>query len=199
MAELMYNQINLLGESVLKAMNIEFFRIINDAGKEFEVLNPVMVFIANNAIYLLAAAVLVYLFSRQAGNRLMVVSGLAALLLAEVAGKIVGLFHSNQQPFATLAEVNQLIDMEVNNSFPSDHTIIFFTMSVTFWLFKRKHTYVWILLAVLVGISRIWAGVHYPADIAVGAILGSAFAYLGYVLIPKVKYLNKNNLAGKEM
>ncbi|MFT9600144.1 undecaprenyl-diphosphatase [Mesobacillus sp.] len=179
-------------------MNIELFRIINDAGKEFEVLNPVMVFIANNAIYLLAAAVLVYLFSRKPGNRLMVVSGLAALILAEIAGKIAGMFYSNHQPFATLADVNQLIEMEVNNSFPSDHTIIFFTMSVTFWLYKRKHTYLWILLAVIVGFSRIWAGVHYPADIAVGAMLGSAFAYLGYVLIAKVKYVNKNNLAGKE-
>ncbi|MBT2692641.1 undecaprenyl-diphosphatase [Bacillus sp. ISL-55] len=180
-------------------MNIELFRIINDAGKEFEVLNPVMVFIANNAIYLLAAAVLVYLFSRKAGNRLMVVSGLAALILAEIAGKIAGMFYSNHQPFATLEDVNQLIDMKVNNSFPSDHTIIFFTIAVTFWLYKRKHTYLWVLLAVMVGFSRIWAGVHYPADIAVGAMLGSAFAYLGYVLIRKVKYVNKNNLAGKEM
>ena len=173
--------------------------MINDAGKEFEDLNPVIVFIANNAIYLLAAAVLVYLFSRAPGNRLMVVSGFVALILAEIAGKIAGLFHSNHQPFATLADVNQLIEMEVNNSFPSDHTIIFFTMSVTFWVFKRKHTYLWVLLAFIVGISRIWAGVHYPADIAVGAILGSVFAYLGYVLIPKVKLVNKNNLAGKEM
>ncbi|WP_213371951.1 undecaprenyl-diphosphatase [Mesobacillus boroniphilus] len=180
-------------------MNIELFRMINDAGKEFEILNPVMVIIANNAIYLLAAAVLIYLFSRNPGDRLMVVSGLVAILLAEVAGKLAGIFHSNHQPFAALAEVNQLIDMEVNNSFPSDHTIIFFSMTVTFWLFKRKHTYLWALLALLVGISRIWAGVHYPADIAVGAILGSAFAYIGYRLIPKVKYVNKNDLAGKEM
>ena len=181
----------------MNGMNIELFRMINDAGKEFEALNPVIVFIANNAIYLLAAAVLIYLLSLKPGNILMIVSGLVSLVLAEVAGKIAGMFHSNHQPFAALSDVNQLIEMEVNNSFPSDHTIIFFTMSVTFWLFKRKHTYLWILLAVLVGFSRIWAGVHYPADIAVGALLGSAFAYLGYVLIPEVKYVNKNNLAGK--
>lgn len=179
-------------------MNTDLFRMINDTGKEFEVLNPIVVLIANNAIYLLAAAVLVYLFSRKPGNRLMVVSGLVGLLLAEVAGKLAGLFHSNHQPFATLPDVNQLIEMEVNNSFPSDHTIIFFTMAVTFWLFKRKYTYLWILLALTVGISRIWAGVHYPADVAAGAILGSAFAYLGYVLIPKVKYMNKK-MASKEM
>ena len=180
-------------------MNIELFRMINNAGKEFEVMNPVMVFIANNAIYLLAAAVLIYMFSRKPGNRMMIVCGLVSLILAEVAGKIAGMFHSNHQPFAVLEDVNQLIEMEVNNSFPSDHTIIFFTMAVTFWLFKRKHTYLWILLAGMVGFSRIWAGVHYPADILVGAILGSGFAYLGYRLIPNINMVNKNKLTGKEM
>lgn len=180
-------------------MNIELFEMINDLGKEFTFLNPVILIIAKNTIYLLAAAVLIYLFSRKQENRLMIVSGLAALILAEITGKIAGMFHSNNQPFAELANVNKLIDVEVNNSFPSDHTIIFFTMAVTFWLFKRKHTYLWILLAVLVGFSRIWAGVHYPADILVGAILGSAFAYLGYRLIPTIKLTNKNKLTGEEM
>lgn len=180
-------------------MNIELFRLINDAGKEFEALNSVIVFIANNAIYLLAGAVLFYLFSRKPGNRLMVVSGLVSLVLAEVAGKIAGMFHSNQQPFASLADVNQLIEMEVNNSFPSDHTIIFFTMAVTFWLFKRKHTYLWILLAGMVGFSRIYAGVHYPADILVGAIIGSGFAYLGYRVVPAINLSKKNKLTGKEI
>ncbi|WP_079505263.1 undecaprenyl-diphosphatase [Mesobacillus jeotgali] len=180
-------------------MNIELFRMINDLGKEFIFLNPVMVWIAKHTIYLLAAALLIYLFSGKLENRLMVVSGLAALILAEVAGKLAGMFHSNNQPFAELAEVNKLLEKEINNSFPSDHTIIFFTIAVTFWLFKRKHTYLWILLAAIVGISRIWVGVHYPADIAVGAILGTVCAYFGYRLIPNIKMSNKNKLTDREM
>jgi undecaprenyl-diphosphatase len=171
--------IKLSGGECFTYMNIELFRMINDLGKDFTFLNPVMILIAKNRIYLLAAALLIYLFSGKKENRLMAVSGLAALILAEVAGKLAGMFHSNNQSFAELAEVNKLIEMDVNNSFPSDHTIIFFTLAVTFWLFNRKHTYLWILLAAIVGLSRIWVGVHYPADIAVGAILGSAFAYFG--------------------
>lgn len=184
---------------MLNKMNIELFKLINDLGKEFTFLNPVMVLIAKNTIYLLAAMVVIYLISGKPGNRLMIVNGLTALILAEVAGKIAGMFHSNNQPFAELAGVNQLVDMEVNNSFPSDHTIIFFAMAVTFWLFKRKQTFLWVLIAMMVGFSRIWVGVHYPADILVGAILGSAFAYLGYRLIPNINLVNKNKLTGKEM
>jgi undecaprenyl-diphosphatase len=187
-------------------INGQLFRMINNLGKEFEGLNPIMVLIAENMIYLLAAAVLLYLFSRKPVNRLMILSGFIALVVAEVAGKIAGLFHSNNQPFAELTDVNKLIDMGVNNSFPSDHTIIFFTFTVSFWLFKRKHNYMWVLLALIVGFSRIWVGVHYPADVAAGAIFGAAAAYLAYRLIPDVSFIKRITkseeviaIPGKEM
>ncbi|WP_170169136.1 undecaprenyl-diphosphatase [Mesobacillus subterraneus] len=165
-------------------MNVELFRMINNLGKEYQILNPVFVFIAEYTILLLAAVVLFYLISGKPGSRLMVGSGLLSVVIAIALGKFAGLFHSNNQPFAELANVNQLVEKSVNNSFPSDHTIIFFTMAVTFWLFKRKHNYLWIVLAVLVGLSRVGVGVHYPADVAVGASIGAATAYLGFLLIP---------------
>ncbi len=172
-------------------INGQLFRIINNLGKQFEGLNPIMVLIAEKMIYLLAAAVLLYLFSKKPVNRLMILSGFAALIFAEAVGKIAGLFHSNNQPFAELTDVNKLIDMGVNNSFPSDHTIIFFTFTVSFWLFKRRHNYLWVLLALVVGLSRIWVGVHYPADVAAGAIFGTAAAYLAYQLIPNVSFIKR--------
>lgn len=187
-----------------KKLNIQAFRGINDLGKEFEWLNPIMAGIAENTIYLLAIAVIFFLFSRR--DRLMIFTGLIALILAELAGKLAGSIYSNNQPFAELSEVNKLIDMGVNNSFPSDHSIIFFTMTVTFWLFKRKHHYLWILLALIVGFSRIFAGVHYPGDVAVGGILGALMAYLAYRLIPNTGIMKKwdkseysTDIAGKDI
>jgi undecaprenyl-diphosphatase len=159
-----------------REMNIQAFRGINDLGKQFDWLNPMMVMIAEYTIYFLALTVIFFLFSRS--NRVMIFTALIALIVAEAAGKIAGSFYSNNQPFAELSEVNKLIDNGVNNSFPSDHTMIFFTIAVAFWLFKRKHHYVWVVLAFFVGISRIWVGVHYPADVTVGAILGVLSAYL---------------------
>lgn len=172
-------------------INVQLFRMINNLGKQFEGLNPLMVLISEKMIYLLAAAVLLYLLSRKPVNRLMVLSGFAALIFAIAIGKIAGLFHSNNQPFAELTDVNKLIDMGVNNSFPSDHTIIFFTFTVSFWLFKRRHNYLWVLLALVVGLSRIWVGVHYPADVAAGAIFGAAAAYLAYRQIPNVSFIKR--------
>lgn len=173
-------------------LNVQSFRMINDLGKQFEGLNPLITLIAENMIFVLAAAVVFFLFSRKAVNRLMIVTALIALIVAEILGKIAGAFHSNNQPFAELSEVNKLIDMGVNNSFPSDHTIIFFTMTVSFWLFKRKFHYYWVVLAFVVGLSRIWVGVHYPADVAAAALIGAGTAFLAYRFIPNMSFMKKS-------
>lgn len=172
-------------------INTQIFRAINDLGKEYSFLNPFFVFIADYTVYILIAAVLIYWFTRSKKNRLMVISSLLSVVIAEVVGKTVSLFHFNYQPFVSLSGVNQLIEKDIGNSFPSDHTIIFFTVCFTFFFFKKKYKYLWIGLALLVGLSRIWVGVHYPADVLTGAITGIAAAYLCYKLVPKNRRLRK--------
>ncbi|TBV89196.1 phosphatase PAP2 family protein [Lysinibacillus sp. OL1] len=56
----------------------------------------------------------------------------------------------------------------------------------TFWLFKKGKWILWILLAILVGISRIWVGVHYPLDVMVGALIGITSAIIIYFTLPKL-------------
>ena len=67
------------------------------------------------------------------------------------------------------------------NSFPSGHTTTVFLVAVNWSLFfKRRGNGRWIplliLWAALVGISRIYRGVHWPSDVLGGALLGTALA-----------------------
>ncbi|MDZ5471114.1 undecaprenyl-diphosphatase (plasmid) [Bacillus sp. 31A1R] len=172
-------------------LNIHLFRKINDLGKEYTYLNPSFVIITEYMVIFLALSVVYFWFTRTENNRMMIISASFAFILAEIIGKTAGKFHSNLQPFAELSSVNQLIDKAINNSFPSDHTILFFSFCVSFMLFKKKASFLWILLAMLVGLSRIWVGVHYPFDVLVGALVGSISAVLSYILIQRVKLFNK--------
>lgn len=172
-------------------VNIKVFRLINDIGKEYTILNPVMIFIAEYMAYFLVAGVLAIWFIRGNNNRMIVVCGIATLLLAEICGKIAGKLHSNKQPFAELENVNQLIDKAVDNSFPSDHTILFFSFCLSFWLFNRGWGLLLIGVASLVGVSRIWVGVHYPGDILVAVILSIISAIFVYKIVPKLHTTHK--------
>lgn len=171
-------------------INEDLFRLINDLGKQYSWLNPVSVFTAEYMIYALGLSLVLFWFSRTRKNRQMVIYAVMAFLIAEIFGKLAGLLYYNNQPFAELSGVNQLIERSVNNSFPSDHTILFFSICFTYWfMHHNKAKWLWPVLAVCVGISRILVGVHYPGDVAVGALLGVGSAWLVNGLAYKLTFI----------
>lgn len=171
--------------------NIDSFRAINDLGKQYSFLNSTMIFLAEYMVYIFALIILAYWFTRSRKNRMMVIQAMFAFVIAEVIGKIAGKFHLNYQPFAVLPDVNKLVDHAVDNSFPSDHTILFFSICFSFWLVRKKTGWLWLILALCVAISRIWVGVHYPFDVAIGALIGCISAVFSYWLVPKLSFIRQ--------
>lgn len=176
---------------IFSEVNIHLFRYINDLGKQYTFLNIPMILIAEYMVYFLAIATLLLWFSSKKKNRMMVLCAMVSFLYAEIGGKIAGILHSNYQPFEELLNVNKLIEKAVDNSFPSDHTILFFSICLSFYLFKRGIWLFWVILALIVGISRIWVGVHYPMDVFVGAFIATMSSILVYLTLPKLKLTNQ--------
>jgi membrane-associated phospholipid phosphatase len=73
----------------------------------------------------------------------------------------------------------------IGRSFPSGHTSqAFFTATL---LAPYFHAGGWVVfslygMALLVGITRMYVGAHYPRDVLAGAILGSAWGLLGVLI-----------------
>ncbi len=174
----------------MNEMNISLFRAINDLGFEYPSLNTPFIFIAEYTVILLALMTLFYWFTRTEKNRYMVMTAGFAFILAEIIGKLAGKLHFNYQPFVELSNVNFLIEKTANNSFPSDHTILFFAFCVAFWLYNKKNI-LWLLIAVLVGVSRIWVGVHYPFDVITGALIATLCAIVMYFLLPRMPIVRR--------
>ena len=84
-------------------------------------------------------------------------------------------------------------DTATGYSFPSGHTQGFATWS-SFFAVKFKKTWLTILVAVLVvlvAISRLYLGAHYPSDVIVAVALGVGLSILGNYLFEKVKDVKK--------
>jgi undecaprenyl-diphosphatase len=69
-------------------------------------------------------------------------------------------------------------------SFPSGHTTAAFSLAVTSALVTQGNiaSSVYLILALLVAISRVYLGVHYPSDVIVGGIIGSSYAVLIHII-----------------
>jgi undecaprenyl-diphosphatase len=63
-------------------------------------------------------------------------------------------------------------------AFPSGHTFIASAIAFSLFLIHKKAGYVFMLFALLIGMARVMAGVHFPIDILGGFALGGIIAYL---------------------
>jgi undecaprenyl-diphosphatase len=68
-------------------------------------------------------------------------------------------------------------DFEHWSSFPSDTATFLFAIAAGFWLVSRWSGLFFGVFAVLVGLARIFFGLHYPSDVLVGALIGIAISF----------------------
>lgn len=69
--------------------------------------------------------------------------------------------------------------VEHSSSFPSDHAALAFALSAGIYVWRRSWGVVAIVWSVITTcFARVYAGYHYPTDVAVGALLGIASTWL---------------------
>jgi undecaprenyl-diphosphatase len=63
-------------------------------------------------------------------------------------------------------------------SFPSGHTTAIFSICTTIAMNMPEYLRLFFVIAIIIGISRIYIGVHYPSDVLIGAMIGFGTAIL---------------------
>jgi len=100
---------------------------------------------------------------------------------------IVQLFKNTvnrKRPYLVLPEVNTFWSRLLkDHSFPSGHTTAGFSLAAVLALHFPNYGPVSYLLATMVGISRIYTGMHYPSDVLSGAFLGMFCAIVTRLVI----------------
>lgn len=88
------------------------------------------------------------------------------------------------RPYQTHTSIEHFAAPLDSLSFPSGHTL----HAVAFTLVALAYypALAWLLLpfALLIAMSRVVLGLHYPSDVLVGALLGAAIALLSFGLMP---------------
>jgi undecaprenyl-diphosphatase len=153
-------------------VNYQIFELLNRWAGRVDAVDDVMEFAATWLIYLTfavaAALVAVQLYHRR--MRPVLELG-AALALAFVAATLLSHTSRELRPFQT-HHVHQLIAHDPGVSMPSDHATAAFAVAIGIAVFvNRWWGVVLAVTAVVIGVARVWVGVHYPDDIVVAAII----------------------------
>jgi undecaprenyl-diphosphatase len=104
------------------------------------------------------------------------VEALVSLTASHLVVEVLKTLLHRDRPYQKLVPLHPSTDPLKDYSFPSGHTTAIFSIVVVFILHVPWTGIFLIPLAVLVGLSRMYLGLHYPTDVVVGASLGTGFA-----------------------
>jgi undecaprenyl-diphosphatase len=174
----------------IKKLDTEIFLFCNSKHNEF--LDSIMQWVSGKYLWIPLYIFFFYLVFKIVGKRVWLVAIAATLLIVASDQISVHLFKNvflRYRPCHNLL-IQQLV--HVNGScggtygFISSHACNTFALAMFLALFfkrKIKHFGFFVFLwAAFVSYSRIYNGVHYPADIAVGALVGMLIAVLIFKL-----------------
>lgn len=104
-------------------------------------------------------------------DRVALAAGLA-VLLSVVIFKLIKNLAGRPRPFESWQTVTCLVQPPDRFSFPSGHTMTAFAVWGSLYTGLPLLAGFYLTVAVLIGLSRIFLGLHYPTDVLLGALLG---------------------------
>ena len=168
-------------------MNQFLFSLLYSWATSSVIAKYVVIFFSTYVLYIVVLAVLYWAWQRKKDLWHTILLFVPAGGNRVVFTELIRLFVYSPRPFI----VNHLVPLvsdprrEWYASFPSGHTIFLFSLATSVWFENKKAGTALFLVAALVGIARIAAGVHWPSDILGGAILGVVFS------IPEILILKR--------
>lgn len=137
--------------------------------------------------------VVVFFFIKRRMALVFLTSGVFTLLVIGIFKKVI--FKGFARPAASIGVENlHLVDgvkMAFWNTFPSGHTTTAFAIFTILCLSSSKcrSQVVWVSLAIIAGISRVYLSQHYWIDIFVGSVLGIGIGFISMHLFYKKQML----------
>ncbi|MFA6297659.1 phosphatase PAP2 family protein [bacterium] len=104
---------------------------------------------------------------------------LGALIAIGVNQFLVAAF-AEPRPYTVLPDALVLVSRSTDYSFPSDHAVMAGAVTVGVLLANRKLGALTAGLAVLMAVTRVYVGAHFPLDVAAGLAVGAIVALGSY-------------------
>lgn len=109
------------------------------------------------------------------------ITGIVAFILAKTGSAM----FVDPRPFVSDG-VTPLFAYTADNGFPSDHTLLGMVITMALLSVSRKWAVNIFVLTVIIGASRVLAGVHHPIDIVGSIVFGALGGVVAIYITPKI-------------
>jgi undecaprenyl-diphosphatase len=123
---------------------------------------------------------LLWFLARPGGDRkwkLACASGYAAAALAYIVNFVIHHIHDRARPYEAHA-IRHPWSSSTDSSFPSDHTSLSFAIAFAVLAFDTVAGVVFLAVAAIIGVGRLFIGAHYPGDVLAGVLVGLVSAFV---------------------
>ena len=168
------------------AFDSSLFQFISGLSHKFWLFDWLGIFFASYLGYLLVFIFLILLLKEKNWRQRIYFTSLAALsviLSRGVITEVIRFFYYHPRPFAVLG-IEPLINHATSGSFPSGHSAAFFALALAVFYLNRKWGWKFLIAVSVMGIARIFVGVHWPSDILGGAVIGLISVIIIRKLLP---------------
>ena len=158
----------------LARWDVAFFYVVNNGthNKLFDIVMPFLTNIDNWRVPLAVMWVGLLIFGGKKGRIAAVLAGLCLALTDQLSSSLLKPYFARTRPCNLLENVRLLVNCTRAYSFPSSHATNIFAQAALFSFTYRRFTPLFAFLALLVGYSRVYVGVHFPFDVLFGAVVG---------------------------
>lgn len=173
----------------LVTFDYHMLTIVNDLVGKSNLLDGLMVFIAKYGP-LVFDVYLVFLWFKGKSdielrqNRKSAIYAATSALIALGLNQIIGHAWFRERPYVE-HPVHMLLPYSPDPSFPSDHAAGGFSIATGVLLGKPIAGFILFLFAMILAISRVYVGLHYPFDVIGGGLIG----ILGAIVVNLCKVL----------
>lgn len=117
--------------------------------------------------------------------------GAAILLSDQSSSHLFKMWVERVRPCNALEGVLTPVGKSSAYSFPSSHAANMGASMFLLSVYFRRWTWAFVTIALLVGLSRIYLGLHYPSDVLGGYVLGAGIGFLVWRAVEKLKKTSK--------
>ncbi len=166
----------------LAVLNTRLFEFVNGAAGYYHPLDLLFIFVTSYwslaAVGLLVAYhVAIHTPLHKEGIARVQAFKRAGMIAISVAAtfvvvSIIKVLVAFPRPFQTLHNLRVLISLPDGYSFPSAHAAVTMALATAVYFHHKRLGELLFAFAFVVGMARIYVGVHYPLDVGVGFLLG---------------------------